>query len=281
MKRNLLFMIFCITTLTFLGCGKQETPVMSNSVETEVETETITTDEIIAEEVEETTDDISNEITEETVENTTNTEEIPSNGEGKVDTPSSDGFSEGSGFNPAENITQNPDGSYSFSDEFMVSVQTIDGFSDLTPENQQKLLQDVATFLVEMDNEEEVTSALGAFVGMYEYDEAVAKQEQAQQKPKQTQTQQKPQQTTGGQNNNSTPPANSQAPADNIGPGPMDDFFTPEDGTAGSHDENAATGGVGTHHTPPPSQEQVIGGPPCADGTTGGSVGTITPTDWR
>ena len=269
MKRKPLFIILCITALTLSACGKTETPVMSTSVETEVETETITTDEIIAEEVEEPTDDISNEITEETVENTTNTEEIPSNGEGQVDTPSADGFDSNTGFNPSENITQNPDGSYSFSDEFMVSVQTIDGFSDLTPENQQKLLQEIAPLIGEDDNEEDVIAALSSFVGMYEYDEAVAKQEQAQQKPKQTQTQQKPQQTTGGQNNNSTPPANSQAPADNIGPGPMDDFFTPEDGTAGSRDENAATGGVGTHHTPPPSQEQVIGGPPCADGTAG------------
>ena len=79
MKRKNLFIIFCITALTLSACGKTETPVMSNSVETEVETETITTDEIIAEEVEEPTDDISNEITEETVENnqetTTSTED--------------------------------------------------------------------------------------------------------------------------------------------------------------------------------------------------------------
>ena len=61
MKRNLLFMIFCITTLTFLGCGKQETPVMSNSVETEVETkeETSTQNEVITEEVK--TEKVENE----------------------------------------------------------------------------------------------------------------------------------------------------------------------------------------------------------------------------
>ena len=278
MKRNLLFIILCITTLTFTGCGKNETPVMSNSVETEVETETITTDEIIAEEVEEPTDDISNEITEETVENTTNTEEIPSNGEGKVDTPSSDGFSEGSGFNPAENITQNPDGSYSFSDEFMVSVQTIDGFSDLTPENQQKLLQEIAPLIGEDDNEEDVIAALDSFVGMYEYDEAVAKQEQAQQKPQQTQTQQKPQQAQSNQNNQSSNNQSQQQP-------PVQEQYISSkklaDGTAGSHDENAATGGVGTHHTPPPSQEQYISSKKLADGTAGETLGTVTPTDWR
>ena len=233
MKRKLLFIILCITTLTFTGCGKNETPVMSNSVETEVETETITTDEIIAEEVEETIENVTEEIVEEIETTTEISEGVPSNGEGQVDTPSSDGFSEGSGFNPAENITQNPDGSYTFSENFMVSVKTINGFSDLTPENQQKLLQEIAPFLVEMDNEEDVIAALSSFVGMYEYDEAVAKQEQAQQKP---------QQTTGGQNNNSTTPASSQAPADNIGPGPLDYIFdTPSDGTAG---ETLGTGTI-------------------------------------
>ena len=63
MKRKLLFIILCVTTLTFLGCGKTETPVMSNSVETEVEN--MTTDETIAEEikeVEETTENITEEV---------------------------------------------------------------------------------------------------------------------------------------------------------------------------------------------------------------------------
>ena len=63
MKRKLLFIILCVTTLTFLGCGKTETLVMSNSVETEVEN--MTTDETIAEEikeVEETTENITEEV---------------------------------------------------------------------------------------------------------------------------------------------------------------------------------------------------------------------------
>mgnify|MGYP003307043016 CR=1 FL=1 len=67
MKRNLLFMILCITTLTFIGCGKKETPIMSNNVDTkeEIEVENMTTDETIAEEikeVEETTENITEEV---------------------------------------------------------------------------------------------------------------------------------------------------------------------------------------------------------------------------
>ena len=89
MKRNLLFMIFCITTLTFLGCGKQKTPVMSNSVETEVETETITTDEIIAEEVEETIENVTEEIIEE-IETTTEISEGVPFEEGEYSEPSVD-----------------------------------------------------------------------------------------------------------------------------------------------------------------------------------------------
>lgn len=61
MRRKTLFIILCITTLTFLGCGKTETPVMSNSVETEVETkeETSTQNEVITEEVK--TEKVENE----------------------------------------------------------------------------------------------------------------------------------------------------------------------------------------------------------------------------
>ena len=67
MKRNLLFMILCITTLTFIGCGKKETPIMSNNVDTkeEIEVENMTTDETNAEEikeVEETTENITEEV---------------------------------------------------------------------------------------------------------------------------------------------------------------------------------------------------------------------------
>ena len=229
--------------LTSCGCGKKSEPLNEASTDTTTIEETVEEEKTVentnkSEAVENTTKIVEN-TNEEIIENDIETTGA-SNGEGQVDTPSSDGFSEGSGFNPSENITQNPDGSYTFSDEFMVSVQTINGFSDLTPENQQKLLQDVATFLVEMDNEEDVIAALSSFVGMYEYDQAVAKQEQAQQKPQQTQTQQKPQNNvsnSGEQSNNNTPTVNSQ--------------------------------------------EQVIGGPPCADGTDIKHLGTGTISSWR
>ena len=75
MKRNLLFMIFCITTLTFAGCGKTETPVMSNNVKTESSTEVETTieNEEITEEVEAPTETIIEETVENNQETTTST----------------------------------------------------------------------------------------------------------------------------------------------------------------------------------------------------------------
>ena len=75
MKRNLLFMIFCITTLTFAGCGKTETPVMSNNVKTESSTEVETTieNEEITEEVEASTETIIEETVENNQETTTST----------------------------------------------------------------------------------------------------------------------------------------------------------------------------------------------------------------
>ena len=229
--------------LTSCGCGKKSEPVPETTIIEESTTDENTTESENNESITTITNADRGEAEGEQGE-ATSVEQIgkentsASNGEGQVDTPSSDGFSEGSGFNPAENITQNPDGSYSFSEDFMVSVQTIDGFSDLTPENQQKLLQDVAPYIDYLDNESDLIATIGAYVGMYEYDEAVAKQEQAQQKPQQTQ--QKPQNNvsnSGGQSNNNTPTVNSQ--------------------------------------------EQVIGGPPCADGTAGGQIAHDTISSWR
>ena len=157
MKRNLLFIILCITTLTFTGCGKNETPVMSNSVETEVETETITTDEIIAEEVEEPTDDISNEITEETVENnqetTTSTEE---NTQGVVIQ-----FEEGeyTGTNPDEPIieTETAEPEQEYEDPGLsVAIQNLKGLYDqglLTEDEYKEMVAAVTSASQEMAEE--------------------------------------------------------------------------------------------------------------------------------
>ena len=74
MKRKNLFIILCVATLTFAGCGKKETPVMSNSVETDTTIE----DEVITEEVEAPTENIVDEenVTEEIVEEIETTTEI-------------------------------------------------------------------------------------------------------------------------------------------------------------------------------------------------------------
>ena len=67
-RKSLLIMLFAVT-LTFTGCGKEETPVINNNVETEVETEEtepIVENEPIAESETETitTDEIAETTTE-------------------------------------------------------------------------------------------------------------------------------------------------------------------------------------------------------------------------
>lgn len=90
MKRKILFITLFALSLTFIGCGKKETPVMSNNVETDTTIE----DEVITEEVEEPTENIVEEnITEEIVEEIETTTEI-SEGvpfeEGEYSEPSAD-----------------------------------------------------------------------------------------------------------------------------------------------------------------------------------------------
>ena len=70
MKRKNLFIILCVATIVFTGCGKEETPVMSNNVETDTTIE----DEVITEEVEEPTENIVEENITEEVENAEPTE---------------------------------------------------------------------------------------------------------------------------------------------------------------------------------------------------------------
>ena len=74
MKRKILFITLFALNLTFIGCGKEETPVMSNSVETEITIE----DEVITEEIEEPTENIIDEenVTEEIIEEIETTTEI-------------------------------------------------------------------------------------------------------------------------------------------------------------------------------------------------------------
>lgn len=165
------------------------------------------------------------------------------NGQGEVDTPSLNGdyaLTENA-LNPLDNITANPDGTYSFTDDFLVAVQGINGAAGLTEENLNKMLQEVAPMLIGLaesgiSTEADVIGIIESYVGIYEYNQAVE-----QQKPQQNQNQQKPSggtsQNNGGGNSNQQPSGGSSEPTysggDNAaGPGPLDSIFAnPEDGT--------------------------------------------------
>ena len=219
------------SSLLFTACGKKSEPV-NEAPETTAIVETTTTEE--SEPVEETA-------VGDTIE-TPSQESTGGNGQGEVDTPSLNGdytLTENA-LNPLDNITLNEDGTYSFTDEFLVAVQGINGAAGLTEENLNKMLQEVAPNLVGlaelgMCTEADVIGIIESYIGMYEYDQAVE-----QQKPQQNQNQQKPSggtsQNNGGGNNNQEPSGGSSEPTysggDNAaGPGPLDSMFNFEDGT--------------------------------------------------
>ena len=129
MKRRTLFMVLCITTLTLSACGKQETPVMSNSVETEtieeentepeIEKESqenvTTTDEVTDNSEEETTDTSeSNEITENSIQDNYNPDEVVNEETGMTARETLDkfdelmkGFDDGSGGGISQEVLDN------------------------------------------------------------------------------------------------------------------------------------------------------------------------------
>ena len=79
-RKSLLIMLFAVT-LTFTGCGKEETPVLNNNVETEVETEK-ETEPIVENEpiIESETETITRDEIAETTTETDTTIEVDING---------------------------------------------------------------------------------------------------------------------------------------------------------------------------------------------------------
>ena len=213
MKYTKILLFLAITMLSLTACKKTEQaePV---PVETIIAEETIENEDVETTEVEDAeTTEIETETTSENI---------------SVETADT---TEGA-LNPVDNITANPDGTYSFTDEFLVAVQSINGAAGLTEENLNKMLQEVAPLLLGLaeygiNNEADVIGIIESHIGMYEYDQAVEQQQQRQQQN------QKP--SGGGSSNNQS--SNNQKPSggggDNAaGPGPLDSIFAnPEDGT--------------------------------------------------
>lgn len=153
------------------------------------------------------------------------------NGEGIVDRPSTEDFTETQGALDPSNITVNPDGTYSFTDEFLVAVQTINGAAGLTGDRLDIALQNAADAIINMglDNEQDIISTIETEIAIQEYDQF---KEQANQ---------------GGGNSNNGGSQQTQQTQNQGG--------------------NTSSGNGEDQVAPGPVEEQVIGGPGFSDGT--------------
>ena len=155
------------------------------------------------------------------------------NGEGIVDRPSTEDFTETQGALDPSNITLNADGTYSFTDEFLVAVQTINGAAGLTGDRLDIALQNAADAIINMglDNEQDIISTIETEIAIQEYNQF---KEQANQ---------------GGGNSNN---GGSQQTQQNQNQ---------------SQGGNTSSGNGEDQVAPGPVEEQVIGGPGFSDGT--------------
>ena len=239
MKYRKILLILAIATLSSTACKKEQnlapaetTAIEENAVETE-------------------TTDNNAEISKDVI-----IEGEGNNGEGIVDRPSTEDFTETQGALDPSNITLNEDGTYGFTDEFLVAVQTINGAAGLTDDRLDIALQNAADAIINMglDNEQDIISTIETEIAIQEYNQF---KEQANQGGGNSnnggsqQTQQNQNQSQGGNSGNT-----SSGGQDQVAPGPvqeqgaMDNIIAGllQEGTDVNHDENAETGGVGTSH---------------------------------
>lgn len=219
MKYRKILLILAIATLSSTACKKEQnlapaetTAIEENAVETE-------------------TTDNNAEIGKDVI-----IEGEGNNGEGIVDRPSTEDFTETQGALDPSNIIVNEDGTYGFTDEFLVAVQTINGAAGLTDDRLDIALQNAADAIINMglDNEQDIISTIETEIAIQEYDQF---KEQANQGGGNSSNNSGSQQTQNqGGNSGNTSSGNGE---DQVVPGPvdevgaMDDFFQFEDGNSG------------------------------------------------
>lgn len=186
MKYRTILVILALSTFTLFGCGKTETNIPETSIEEEITDTTTDADE-------------SNKEADAEVLETDATESMLSSDTSPLD-PS--------------NITVNPDGTYSFTDDFLVAVQGINGASALTDANLNDALQEAAAAIknIGLTDERDIIATIETEISLREYDQ-------------QKQQNQQQQATTSGQDQV------APGPVDEVGA--MDNFFQFEDGNSG------------------------------------------------
>ena len=230
MKYRKILLILAIATLSSTACKKEQnlapaetTAIEENAVETE-------------------TTDNNAEIGKDVI-----IEGEGNNGEGIVDRPSTEDFTETQGALDPSNITLNEDGTYSFTDEFLVAVQTINGAAGLTDDRLDIALQNAADAIINMglDNEQDIISTIETEIAIQEYDQF---KEQANQGGGNSNNGGSQQTQNQGENSGNTSSGNGE---DQVVPGPVEEQVIGgpgfSDGTGVDIDENG-TGGVSTSH---------------------------------
>ena len=239
MKYRKILLILAIATLSLTACKKEQNPAPAETTaieETAVEKETTEIEDAETKEAENIdTTEIEAETTSENISVET------------ADTTETQGALDPS------NIIVNEDGTYGFTDEFLVAVQTINGAAGLTGDRLDIALQNAADAIINMglDNEQDIISTIETEIAIQEYDQF---KEQANQGGGNSnnggsqQTQQNQNQSQGGNSGNT-----SSGGQDQVAPGPvdevgaMDGMFGRQEEMDMTLDENG-TGGVGTGH---------------------------------
>ena len=170
MKYKKILLILAIASLTLTACKKE--PVKEPTSETI--TEETTTEEAESDETVTNTD-----ITENKVDNNSG------NGQGEVDVPDTEAITEASSLNPHKNITKNEDGTYSYTDEFLIAIQEIDGVANLNQEQLEKLLADLTPILFEMPTEADIRALINSEAAWYEWNDFVEETNFGKEKPTQ------------------------------------------------------------------------------------------------
>ena len=191
MKYRTILVILALSTFTLFGCGKTETNIPETSIEEEITDTTTDADE-------------SNKEADAEVLETDATESMLSSDTSPLD-PS--------------NITVNPDGTYSFTDDFLVAVQGINGASALTDASLNDALQEAAAAIknIGLTDERDIIATIETEISLREYDQ-------------QKQQNQQQQATTSGQ--------------DQVAPGPVDEVGA-MDGMFGQEEDITITHGAG------------------------------------
>lgn len=214
MKYRKLILILAVATLSLTACKKE------------------TVNEPITESVvEETTSekaDVVEEIT--VVEN--NIDNDSANGQGEVNTPSVSEVTTESALNPRKNITKNEDGTYSYTDEFLIAIQEIDGVANLNQAQLEEMLANITPILFEMPTEADIIALISSEVAWYEWGDFVEETGFGKEKPSQETN--NTASTNGGHGQVNTEQDTQEIYVPEV-KGKYDDTFVFEDGSGITH----------------------------------------------